>query len=160
MFIKHAAVAAFVSLCLPAFAAAQEMKHDHKAMQQEAADSPSSKAYEDASAKMHRDMTVSLSGDADIDFVRGMIPHHQGAIDMAVAYLRYGHNEQLRRIAQEIIVDQQQEIAAMRLALGQPLPVDAAVPTQTTAATAPAPSHHSHSSMSPGMMMSPLNKTK
>ena len=47
-----------------------------------------------------------------------MIPHHQGAIDMARAELRYGHNEQLRRIAQEIIVDQQQEIAAMRLALG------------------------------------------
>ena len=51
-----------------------------------------------------------------------MIPHHQGAIDMALAELRYGHNEQLRRIAQEIIVDQQQEIAAMRLAVGQPLP--------------------------------------
>ena len=51
-----------------------------------------------------------------------MIPHHQGAIDMAQAELRYGKNEQLRRIAQEIIVEQQQEIAAMRLALGQPLP--------------------------------------
>jgi uncharacterized protein (DUF305 family) len=48
-----------------------------------------------------------------------MIPHHQGAIDMAKAELHYGHNEQLRRIAQEIIVEQQQEIAAMHLALRQ-----------------------------------------
>jgi hypothetical protein len=59
-----------------------------------------------------------------------MIPHHQGAIDMALAELRYGKNEQLRRIAQEIIVDQPQEIAAMRLALGQPLPPSTAAPTQ------------------------------
>jgi Domain of unknown function (DUF305) len=53
------------------------------------------------------------------------VPHHQGAIDMAQAELRYGHNEQLRRIAQEIVVEQQQEIVAMHLALGQPLPPSA-----------------------------------
>jgi uncharacterized protein (DUF305 family) len=46
-----------------------------------------------------------------------MVPHHQGAIEMAQAELRYGHNEQLRRIAQEIIVDQTQEIAVMRQAI-------------------------------------------
>jgi hypothetical protein len=51
-----------------------------------------------------------------------MTPHHQGAIDMAQAELRYGRNEQLRRLAQEIIVTQQQEIAVMRLAIGQPPP--------------------------------------
>lgn len=111
--------------------------------------------------KMMAGMDVKPTGDVDADFTAMMIPHHQGAIDMAVAYLRYGHNEQLRRIAQEIIVDQQQEIAAMRLALGQPLPADAAVPTQTTAATALAPTlAPSHHSMLPGMTMSPLNKTK
>ena len=53
-------------------------------------------------------------GDVDQDFVGQMIPHHQGAIDMAKAELRYGRNEQLRRIAQEIIVDQQAEIAVMQ----------------------------------------------
>jgi Domain of unknown function (DUF305) len=58
------------------------------------------------------------------------VPHHQGAIEMAQAVLRYGHNEQVRRIAQEIIVDQLQEIAAMRLATGDPLPVSIAAPTQ------------------------------
>jgi uncharacterized protein (DUF305 family) len=67
--------------------------------------------------RMMRDMMVAPSGNADRDFAAMMIPHHQGAIDMAMAERRYGHNEQLRRIAQEIIVDQQQEIVAMRLAV-------------------------------------------
>jgi Domain of unknown function (DUF305) len=49
-------------------------------------------------------------------------PHHQGAIDMALAVLRHGRNSQIRRLAQEVIVTQQQEIAVMRLAVGQPLP--------------------------------------
>ncbi len=65
-------------------------------------------------------MAIQPSGDVDTDFVA--MPHHQGAIDMARAELRYGRNEKLRRLAQEIIVTQQQEIAVMRLALGQPLP--------------------------------------
>ena len=80
--------------------------------------------------KMMAGMAVKPTGDADRDFAAMMIPHHQGAIDMAVAELRHGRNEQLRRIAQEIIVDQQQEIAAMRLALGQPLPPSMPAPTQ------------------------------
>jgi len=65
-------------------------------------------------------MSVEPSGDVDTDFVAMMVPHHQGAIDMALAQLRYGRNEQLRRIAQEIIVTQKQEIAAMRLAIEKP----------------------------------------
>ncbi len=75
-----------------------------------------------AMAKMMAAMDVKPSGDVDADFVATMVPHHQGAIDMAQAQLRYGRNEQLRRIAQEIIVTQQEEIAAMRLAIGEPLP--------------------------------------
>jgi len=67
--------------------------------------------------RMMAGMDIHPSGDVDADFAAMMIPHHQGAIDMAMAELRYGHNEQLRRIAQEIVVEQQQEIAAMRLAL-------------------------------------------
>jgi uncharacterized protein (DUF305 family) len=76
------------------------------------------------------DMGIYPSGDVDRDFVTMMVPHHQGAIDMAQAELRYGHSEQLRRMAQEIIVTQQQEIAAMRLAVGEPLPPSAAAPDQ------------------------------
>jgi uncharacterized protein (DUF305 family) len=75
-----------------------------------------------AMAKMMAAMDIKPLGDVDADFVAMMVPHHQGAIDMAQAELRYGRNEQLRRMAQEIIATQQQEIAAMRLALGQPLP--------------------------------------
>jgi hypothetical protein len=80
------------------------------------------------------DMGIKPSGDVDRDFVAMMVPHHQGAIDMARAELRYGHNEQLRRMAQEIIVTQQQEIAAMRLAVGEPLPPSAPAPDQIPAA--------------------------
>lgn len=83
-----------------------------------------------AMEKMMAGMDVAPSGDIDADFAAMMIPHHQGAIDMAMAELRYGRNEQLRRISQEIIVDQQQEIAAMRLALGLPPPPEAPAPTQ------------------------------
>ena len=83
-----------------------------------------------AMTRMMTGMEIKPSGDVDQDFAAMMIPHHQGAMDMAQAELRHGHNEQLRRIAQEIIVDQQQEIAAMRLALGQPLPPSLAAPDQ------------------------------
>src|SRR6202166_4407976 len=85
-----------------------------------------------AMAKMIAAMEINPSGDADRDFVAMMVPHHQGAIDMAQAELRYGRNEQLRRLAQEIIVTQQQEIAAMRLAVGEQLPPSMASPTQVT----------------------------
>jgi len=90
---------------------------------------------ESAMHRMMKGMAIRPSGDIDRDFAAMMIPHHQGAIDMAVAELRYGHNEQLRRIAQEIIVDQQQEIAAMHLALGWPLP--AAAPVRSDIAAQP-----------------------
>ena len=83
-----------------------------------------------AMAKMMNDMAARPTGDIDRDFVAMMVPHHQGAIDMAVLELRYGKNEQLRRIAQEIVVDQTGEIAAMKLAVGQPSTVSAPAPTQ------------------------------
>jgi uncharacterized protein (DUF305 family) len=83
-----------------------------------------------AMKKMMNDMAVKPAGDVDVDFVAMMVPHHQGAIDMALAVLRHGRNPQIKRLAQEIIVTQQQEIAAMRLAVGEPLPASAASPTQ------------------------------
>ena len=71
---------------------------------------------------MMADMTIKPTGDVDRDFVAMMVPHHQGAVDMAKAELKYGRNEQLRRLAQEIVTTQQTEIKAMRDALsgGQP----------------------------------------
>jgi DUF305 family protein family protein len=87
-----------------------------------------------AMTKMMVDMGIKPSGDVDTDFVGMMVPHHQAAIEMAQAQLRYGRNEPLRRMAQEIIVTQLQEIAAMRLALGQPLPPSAPSPDQIPSA--------------------------
>src|SRR6201988_3957015 len=75
-----------------------------------------------AMTKMMIDMGIRPSGNVDTDFVAMMVPHHQGAIDMALAVLRHGRNPQIRRLAQEIIVTQQQEIAVMRIAVGQPPP--------------------------------------
>jgi Domain of unknown function (DUF305) len=116
------------------------------------------KENDDAMTKMMNGMAIKPSGDIDRDFVAMMNPHHQGAIDMAVIELRYGKNEQLRRIAQEIIVDQMQEIAAMKLAIGEPATETAPAPTQqqpasTQSASAPVEPHHSgmQMDMSPGM---------
>jgi len=83
-----------------------------------------------AMTKMMIDMGITPSGDVDTDFVAMMVPHHQGAIEMAQAQLRYGRNEPLRRMAQEIIVTQLQEITSMRLSLGKPLPPSVPSPDQ------------------------------
>ena len=75
-----------------------------------------------AMTRMMAAMKIKPSNDVDRDFVALMVRHHQGAIDMAEAELSYGHNELLRRLAQEIIATQEQQIAVMRHALGEPLP--------------------------------------
>ncbi len=97
------------------------MSHDHMNMSggmmtnQPAGDqSPSSKAFAEANAKMHTDMAIEYTGDTDVDFVRGMIPHHQGAIDMAKIELQYGKDPEIRKLAEEIIKAQEAEIAMMK----------------------------------------------
>jgi Domain of unknown function (DUF305) len=92
-------------------------------------------ANDTAMNKMMSGMVIQPTGDVDRDFVAMMTPHHQGAIEMAQAVLRNGHNEQIKRLAQEIIVTQQQEIGAMRLAVGDPLPASVASPTQVPASS-------------------------
>jgi uncharacterized protein (DUF305 family) len=70
--------------------------------------------------KMHMAMgAIARSGDSDLDFVRLMLPHHQAAVDMAKTQLLYGKDPQMRRLAQEIITDQQSEIELMQLWLKQ-----------------------------------------
>jgi uncharacterized protein (DUF305 family) len=70
----------------------------------------------DAMTVMHKGMhSAPYTGEADHDFVTMMIPHHQGAIDMAKSLLLYGEDPQMRRLAQEIITDQQSEIQLMQL---------------------------------------------
>lgn len=109
---------------------------------------------ETAMTKMMNDMAAKPTGDVDRDFVAMMIPHHQGAIDMAVIQLRYGKNEQLRRIAQEIIVDQMQEIAAMKLAVGEQVTDTTPAPTQSPPVPIATGHHHS------GMQMDMSNGMK
>jgi hypothetical protein len=125
---------------------------DHPAPQPAAVvdEAPFLKENDDAMTKMMNDMAIKPSGDIDRDFVAMMSPHHQGAIDMAIAELRYGKNEQLRRIAQEIIVDQMQEIAAMKLAIGEPAANVTPAPTQQ----APAANANEHHHMGMQMDMS------
>lgn len=83
---------------------------DHGAM----GDSPSSKAFAEANTKMHKDMAVPLTGNADVDFVQSMIPHHQGAIDMARIVLEHGKDPEIRKLAEEVIAAQEGEIAMMK----------------------------------------------
>jgi len=87
---------------------------------------------DNAMNRMMTDMAIKPTGDINRDFVAMMVAHHQGAVDMAVAYLRFGRNEKLRRLSQEIIVTQQQEIAAMHLAVGESLPPSTPSPTQVS----------------------------
>jgi len=77
-------------------------------------ETPEVKAYQVAMEKMHHAMMIDYTGDADVDFVRGMIPHHQGAVDMALVELRSGSNREIHKLASDIISSQEQEIAVMK----------------------------------------------
>ncbi len=68
-------------------------------------------AYRAASAAMHEAMNIELTGDANVDFARGMIAHHEGAIDMAAVLLEHGDDPELRQLAEAIIAAQEAEIA-------------------------------------------------
>lgn len=147
-------VAVFGTRLLVAFAAPSlvlgAFAHEaHPVVQQPAGSAETAFLAENDAAmtKMMNDMAAKPTGDIDRDFVAMMAPHHQGAIDMAVLQLRYGKNEQLKRIAQEIIVSQLQEIAAMKLAIGEQVLASAPAPTQPGLAPVPVPAAHDHMNM-------------
>ncbi|WP_244616229.1 DUF305 domain-containing protein [Rhizobium sp. RU20A] len=99
---------------------AEDSHAGHGAMQHDmaatgpGADAPSSKAFQEGNQRMHRDMAIDFTGNADVDFVRGMIAHHQGAIDMAKVELEYGTDPDIRKLAEDIIAAQEAEIRQMR----------------------------------------------
>ena len=79
-----------------------------------AGDSAATREFRAANDKMHRAMGVAFTGDADKDFVAGMIPHHEGALDMARIVLRHGRDAEIRALAEAVIREQEKEIALMR----------------------------------------------
>ena len=84
-----------------------------------AATSPSTAAFLAANEKMHRDMAIQFTGNADRDFAAAMIPHHQGAIDMARIQLQHGRDPEMRRLAEAVIREQEREIAELRAFLAR-----------------------------------------
>jgi uncharacterized protein (DUF305 family) len=76
--------------------------------------SPSSLAFHGINAQMHRAMNIAFTGNADVDFVKGMIPHHKGAVDMAKTVLAFGKDPAVRKLAEEIIKAQESEITLMQ----------------------------------------------
>ena len=114
---RHLLATSALALLLVGPAMAQDT-HDHHqghaAATDASTDNPVAKAYEEANRKMHEDMAIDYSGDADVDFVRSMIPHHQGAIDMAKIQLEHGKDPEMLKLAEEVIKAQEAEIAEMR----------------------------------------------
>jgi uncharacterized protein (DUF305 family) len=104
--------------------------------------------------KMMADMAIKPTGDVDRDFVAMMVPHHQGAVDMANAELKYGHNERLRRLAQHIVATQQPEIKVMQDAVGGEQPSATQSPGQPRANSSPQSAPTDGAVASGGMKMS------
>ncbi|WP_246340128.1 CopM family metallochaperone [Ancylobacter tetraedralis] len=90
------------------------MPMDHSAHMAAPTDAASTQAFEEANARMHEGMAIPFTGNTDVDFARGMIPHHQGAIDMAKIELQSGKDPELRKLAEAIITAQESEIAFLK----------------------------------------------
>ncbi|MDP2357007.1 MAG: DUF305 domain-containing protein [Beijerinckiaceae bacterium] len=117
--ITAAAGFALAGIALPGAAAfAQHAGHDahsgHTTAKPATTDTAATKAFRAANDKMHKDMDIAFTGDADADFARGMIPHHQGAVDMAKIVLQHGKDPEIRKLAEEVVRTQETEIKFMR----------------------------------------------
>lgn len=110
------ALIAAAAIGLARQAQAQHAGHGAPARANEPA---ATREFREANARMHRAMDIRFTGNADRDFVQGMIPHHEGAIDMARIVLRHGSDPEVRRLAEAIMREQEREIAEMRAMLAR-----------------------------------------
>ncbi|RXG86213.1 DUF305 domain-containing protein [Bradyrhizobium vignae] len=136
-FVRRRVISLATSLSVMAtsFALAQAPKHPGQPRDPSDTDEQQFLFENDlAMSNMNRGMLIKPSGDVDRDFVALMIPHHQGAVDMARAEIKYGHNGALRTLAQKIVSQQEQEISALRGAF--PTPVTSNASTRVGAASA------------------------
>jgi len=91
-----------------------DASHGDAGMQPKGDTGPSSLAFHGINMKMHGAMDIAFTGNADVDFVKGMIPHHAGAVDMAKTVLAFGKDPAVRKLAEEIVKAQESEIAFMQ----------------------------------------------
>lgn len=103
----------FAALTGLALAQTHQGHGSHSAAPAKTADTPATKAFKAANDVMHKAMAIAWTGNADIDFVKGMIPHHEGAVAMAKVVLAHGKDPELKKLAEGIIADQEKEIAFM-----------------------------------------------
>ena len=108
--LKHLTLAVTLVSALPAFA--QEATDHTGHMMGDTG--PASMAFMEANNRMHQNMMMEYTGNADVDFIKGMIPHHQGAVEMAKIVLEHGTDPEVRKLAEGVIAAQEAEIKWMQ----------------------------------------------
>ncbi|MBB3901499.1 uncharacterized protein (DUF305 family) [Methylobacterium brachythecii] len=96
-----------------------EHHHGHTMPAAQDSDTAATEAFREADTRMHRDMAIAYSNDVDVDFLRGMIPHHAGAIAMAKIVLAHSKDSEVRKLAEEIVRAQVGETEQMQAMLKQ-----------------------------------------